>query len=187
MKRSTRRPPALHRGGHLRINSNIPFGLAPCDAAGAGVSGAASGNHPGYRFPPTPSSICFSSAPISPSALGRCENPACASASSGPVAWAVVASPDYLARHGTPQRPDDLVHHRGIGWTFFRTIGGWPFRSGQGIEAVSAPPIARASDGRGGKASRARRRWDRAAGAVPYQAGHRGGKACAGVGRIQSR
>lgn len=27
----------------------------------------------------------------------------------------IVASPDYLARHGTPQQPDELLRHQGIG------------------------------------------------------------------------
>ncbi|HEY9191568.1 MAG TPA: LysR family transcriptional regulator [Methyloversatilis sp.] len=29
----------------------------------------------------------------------------------------VVASPDYLARHGTPRHPDELVHHECLGYT----------------------------------------------------------------------
>ncbi len=33
----------------------------------------------------------------------------------------VVASPDYLARHGTPQRPDDLTHHEYLGYTLANT------------------------------------------------------------------
>ena len=60
---------------------------------------------------------------------------------------AVVGSPDYLARHGVPETPGDLVRHKGIGWTFFRSIGGWPFRSGKTTEPFSPPPVARASDG----------------------------------------
>ena len=59
----------------------------------------------------------------------------------------VVASPGYLARHGTPSSPEDLADHRGIGWTFFRTIGGWPFHTGKGVETVLPSPAARASDG----------------------------------------
>src|SRR5947209_8594345 len=64
---------------------------------------------------------------------------------------AVVASPDYLARHGTPATPPELASHRGIGWTFLRTLDGWPFRgAGQlrgGIQTLCAPPVVRASDG----------------------------------------
>ncbi|EIU6909022.1 TPA: LysR family transcriptional regulator, partial [Pseudomonas aeruginosa] len=29
----------------------------------------------------------------------------------GELRWVVAASPDYLARHGVPQRPDDLLRH----------------------------------------------------------------------------
>jgi DNA-binding transcriptional LysR family regulator len=65
----------------------------------------------------------------------------------GTSRMAVVASPEYLDRHGMPNTPDDLTRHKGIGWTFFRSIGGWPFRVGETIEAVSLPPVARASDG----------------------------------------
>jgi DNA-binding transcriptional LysR family regulator len=59
----------------------------------------------------------------------------------------VVASPAYLARHGTLSSPEDLVRHRSVGWTFFRTIGGWPFHIGNDVETVLPPPAARASDG----------------------------------------
>jgi DNA-binding transcriptional LysR family regulator len=59
----------------------------------------------------------------------------------------VVASPAYLARRGTPSSPENLAGHRGIGWTFYRMIGGWPFRTGKGVETVLPPLAARASDG----------------------------------------
>ena len=56
---------------------------------------------------------------------------------------AIVAAPDYLARHGTPETPADLEQHKGIGWTFPRLVEGWPFRIGDAREAVSAAGGAR--------------------------------------------
>ena len=59
----------------------------------------------------------------------------------------VVAAPDYLARFGMPKTPTDLASHRGIGWTFPRSIRGWPFRRAEKIEEALPPPVARASNG----------------------------------------
>lgn len=59
----------------------------------------------------------------------------------------VVASPAYLARHGTPARLADLARHRGIGWTFARMRTGWPFREGEGTVTASPRTLVRASDG----------------------------------------
>lgn len=59
----------------------------------------------------------------------------------------VVGTPNYLARFGTPKTPADLTQHRGIGWTFPRIRGGWPFRRGDHTEEAMPPPAARASDG----------------------------------------
>ncbi|WP_426438769.1 LysR family transcriptional regulator [Bradyrhizobium genosp. P] len=59
----------------------------------------------------------------------------------------VVAAPSYLARLGTPRTPADLASHRGIGWTFPRSIRGWPFRRTDRIEEALPPPVARASNG----------------------------------------
>ena len=59
----------------------------------------------------------------------------------------VVAAPSYLARFGTPKTPADLAAHRGIGWTFPRSIRGWPFRRAEKIEEALPPPVARVSDG----------------------------------------
>jgi DNA-binding transcriptional LysR family regulator len=66
----------------------------------------------------------------------------------GSTGMAVVASPDYLRRNGTPSVPTELTEHRGIGWTFSRTLGGgWPFRSAGGTVTISVSPAVRASDG----------------------------------------
>jgi len=40
----------------------------------------------------------------------------------------VVASPEYLARRGTPARPEDLAGHDCLGFNFRRSTQGWPFR-----------------------------------------------------------
>lgn len=36
----------------------------------------------------------------------------------GPLPWQIVASPDYLAEHGTPTRPEDLARHSCIGYRY---------------------------------------------------------------------
>jgi DNA-binding transcriptional LysR family regulator len=65
----------------------------------------------------------------------------------GSTRMLIVAAPEYLARHGAPSRPTELAQHRGIGWTFSRTIGGWPFRDATGTVITAAPYVVRASDG----------------------------------------
>ncbi|NWK96671.1 LysR family transcriptional regulator [Sphingobium lactosutens] len=46
---------------------------------------------------------------------------------------ALVASPDYLARRGTPQTPDDLDGHDCLRFSFRRSVDGWPFRIGKRV------------------------------------------------------
>jgi len=40
----------------------------------------------------------------------------------------IVASPDYLARHGTPRAPEDLQSHNCLNFNFRRAEPVWPFR-----------------------------------------------------------
>lgn len=52
----------------------------------------------------------------------------------------VVASPDYLERHGEPRTPADLTAHNRLGFGFARHIDGWPFLDGtEGITVI--PPL----------------------------------------------
>lgn len=39
----------------------------------------------------------------------------------------VVASPEYLERHGTPRKPSDLTKHNLLGFTFVRHLKAWRF------------------------------------------------------------
>lgn len=52
--------------------------------------------------------------------------------------WVVVAAPDYLARRGTPQRPDDLAAHDALIYSTVQGDARWPF-TGPGGQARSMP------------------------------------------------
>src|SRR5690606_7409008 len=50
----------------------------------------------------------------------------------GETGQVVVASPDYLQRHGTPQQPEDLLEHNCLRFNFRRAEPNWPFvRNGE--------------------------------------------------------
>lgn len=44
----------------------------------------------------------------------------------GDTAKLIVASPAYLARHGTPQTIAELLGHRRLGFNYRRSVNGWP-------------------------------------------------------------
>ena len=52
----------------------------------------------------------------------------------------VIASPDYLARRGTPQHPADLTAHNCLRFNFRRSMDDWPFLAEDG-ETVEAHDI----------------------------------------------
>lgn len=132
--------------GHLRVNSNVPFGMHYLIPLVPQFLAA----HPGITIDLV----------LSDAVVDLMEEQADVAIRTGPLRHSslmirklgstrmvVVASPAYLEQHGTPRHPGDLARHKGIGWTFPRTIGGWPFRTGDGIEEHMPPIVARASDG----------------------------------------
>ncbi len=132
--------------GHLRVNSNIPFGMRHVMPL-----------VPRFleRHPEVTLDIVLSDSVIDlmqeradiAIRIGPLRDSSLVARKLGTSRMAIVASPEYIAGHGVPNTLDDLARHKGIGWTFFRTIGGWPFRTGAATEQVSPPPVARASDG----------------------------------------
>lgn len=71
----------------------------------------------------------------------------------------VVATPDYLERHGTPVQPADLVQHQCLHFSNLRGSSTWPFRDGEETIHQKIHPVfstnnidlirAAALDGRG--------------------------------------
>jgi DNA-binding transcriptional LysR family regulator len=132
--------------GHLRINSNIPFGmrhvlpLVPRFLA---------------QNPEITVDIILTDSVVDlmqeradvAIRVGHLRDSSLIARKLGTSRMAVVAAPDYLARHGAPKTPADLERHKGVGWTFPRLVEGWPFRIGDAREALFPPPAARASDG----------------------------------------
>jgi DNA-binding transcriptional LysR family regulator len=74
--------------------------------------------------------------------LGHLEDSNLVAAKVGQVRRLICASPDYLARHGTPLIPADLAGHDGISSGDFATLPGWRFR---GDNAVLVEPRPRVS------------------------------------------
>lgn len=70
----------------------------------------------------------------------------------GASRMAVVASPGYLARHGTPKSVDALARHNRIGFNFARIAGEWPFHDGDALHLL--PPIGNIQAGDGETARR---------------------------------
>jgi DNA-binding transcriptional LysR family regulator len=56
-----------------------------------------------------------------------------------PARQVVCGSPAYFAKHGVPERPEDLVHHDCIVYTYGQSPGKWRFQSREGGEEVVVP------------------------------------------------
>jgi len=59
----------------------------------------------------------------------------------------IVASPDYLARHGTPRVPEDLLAHNCLNFNFRRVEPVWPFRKDGQDYALSVNGSIEANNG----------------------------------------
>ena len=59
----------------------------------------------------------------------------------------IVASPAYLQQHGTPETPEDLLHHNCLGFNFRRAEPVWPFRTHKRDYALSVSGNIEANSG----------------------------------------
>ncbi|SFW26291.1 LysR family transcriptional regulator [Luteibacter sp. UNCMF366Tsu5.1] len=65
----------------------------------------------------------------------------------GGTRMVIVGAPDYLARHGTPATPEQLLAHNRLGANYVRAHPGWPLRSPGGDVVIPVIGNAQASDG----------------------------------------
>jgi len=65
----------------------------------------------------------------------------------GDTGQVIVGSPDYLARHGTPRKPQDLEAHPKLDFSYRRRVPDWPLRVGSRLVDVPVRGRVRASDG----------------------------------------
>lgn len=65
----------------------------------------------------------------------------------GTVRMLTIASPDYLARHGTPRHPAELAQHECLGYTIGGAPASWTYRVNGAWEAFSVGSRIAASNG----------------------------------------
>ncbi|MFZ4288500.1 LysR family transcriptional regulator [Variovorax sp. HJSM1_2] len=65
----------------------------------------------------------------------------------GDTALAIVGSPDYLARHGTPHSVETLAQHNRLGSSYRRNAPDWPLRVAGKMEHLPVKGSVRAADG----------------------------------------
>lgn len=65
----------------------------------------------------------------------------------GDTALCIVASPEYLARRGTPRKPEDLDAHERLDFTYRRRAPDWPLRVDGHIVELPLRARVRGSDG----------------------------------------
>jgi DNA-binding transcriptional LysR family regulator len=65
----------------------------------------------------------------------------------GAARMIIVASPDYLKRHGEPRSLADLRRHCRIGFSYSRAVEGWPLRENGETVTVPITPGVQVGDG----------------------------------------
>ena len=137
--------------GHLRVNSNIPFGMRQVVPLVPQFLAQNPEITLDLVLSDTVVDLMQERADVA-ILVGPLRDSGLIARKLGSSRMSVVASPEYLAKAGTPTTPGELAMHKGVGWTFFRSIGGWPFLDGTATVEISPPPAARASDGEAARA-----------------------------------
>lgn len=132
--------------GRLRVNANVPFGhrfLLPLVpeflACHAGITLDIVLTDEVIDIMEQRTDVAVRAGPLKDSSL--------VVRKLGQTRMVIVGSPDYLARHGMPSSPDDLLRHNRLGSNYVRAQPGWPLRFAGEERVVPVSGNAQASDG----------------------------------------
>ena len=135
-----------HPRGHLSVNANVPFGeaallpLLPAFLA---------------RYPEITVDIVLTDEVIDliehrtdvAVRAGPLKNSSLVARKLGATRKAIFGSPAYLAKHGVPRTPGDLVRHNCLGFNRSLSLNGWPVLQDGQLVSLPAQGNARISDG----------------------------------------
>lgn len=79
--------------------------------------------------------------------IGKLQDSSLIARKLGQMHAATVASPDYLARMGRPETPDDLSRHHGIYYTNTNPTGLWSYKVDGELRSVKVPVRLRTDNG----------------------------------------
>jgi DNA-binding transcriptional LysR family regulator len=71
--------------------------------------------------------------------IGHLENSSLMSKRVGQVRRIVVASPDYLDKHGTPRKPEDLARHQAVTFINNASTAAWTFQKKNRTQKIKVP------------------------------------------------
>ena len=132
--------------GQLRVNAPVSFGilyLAP-------VWAAFKARHPQVSFDVTLSDrvvdIVEEGFDLA-IRITQLQNSSLISRRLASTRMVLCASPTYLARHGTPVHPSELVHHHILAYSYWSSRDEWAFDGPDGVVVVKTTPCLRSNNG----------------------------------------
>jgi DNA-binding transcriptional LysR family regulator len=125
--------------GRLRVNSSVPFGLHRLLPLIPSFLAAHPGISVDIALTDTVVDLMEERADVA-IRVGPLRESRLLARKLGESRMVVLASPEYLARNGTPQTPADLAKHNLLGFCFSKQFDTWPFLDGKG-GVITVPPI----------------------------------------------
>lgn len=133
--------------GLLRISAPLSYGIGPL----ARVLPGFRAKHPGLRLDIDLTDMLVDLAHSGVDValrIARAPSASLIAREIAPVRMIVCASPDYLARRGTPQQPSDLGGHETFSYSYLSLGDSWMFSDVEGRETqVRIHPVVHATNG----------------------------------------